>query len=334
MKCWSRVFCVFLATIILLPVSAVFADEDVPDYRLVVNPGYQISGESYGMFETPVYNLAAGLDSLLISVDYGKSPKAVIRGYARFKYEKTGQWSHYKEFDCEFQFADLLTVSAYQMMFIIRDDSLGTNKIKRFTVQGKKVGEEIMQKILQKPLPFIASVTWPKPVIVSREGWKARPPKGEYNYHEPRKIVIHHSWAPTQAQYAGSATIRGIQNYHMDDEATGWIDIGHHFLIGPDGIIYQGRPETAVGAHCPPNTTLVGICIIGNYDPNNDLPNEQIDRSLIDLLSWLSSTYSIDPKQFYYGHRNFSPKSCPGDLLYDKLPLYREAVLKNLEQQK
>jgi hypothetical protein len=57
--------------------------------------------------------------------------------------------------------------------------------------------------------------------------------------------------------------VRGIQGFHQNGR--GWIDIGYHFLIGPEGIIYQGRPENVRGAHATPNTNKVGICLIGDY---------------------------------------------------------------------
>jgi N-acetyl-anhydromuramyl-L-alanine amidase AmpD len=116
----------------------------------------------------------------------------------------------------------------------------------------------------------------------------------------------------------------------MDGAETGWTDIGYHFLIGHDGKIYQGRPETVVGAHASPNTNAVGICCLGNYDPGADQVTPAMEKALVDLLSWLSATYEIDPRTQYFGHRDFSTKSCPGDMVYQRLPEYREQVLKNI----
>ncbi len=220
------------------------------------------------------------------------------------------------------------------MLFVILDFGKGKSAIERFTAQGRHLGEATMNKLLKTPLEFLPARPWPKPKIVSREEWKARPPKGEYKYHTPQKIIVHHTWKPTASQYVGAATIRGIQNYHMDDPTTGWSDIGYHFLIGPDGVIYQGRPENAVGAHCPPNTNMVGVNVIGDYDPGQDPITPAMEKSLIEVLSWLASTYKIDPRSQFYGHRNFSTKSCPGDQVYDRLPPYREKVLENIGELK
>ena len=320
-----------LMVFMVFGVSVVLADEDTPDFQTSVKLGYQLKDHFFGRFQTPEYPLEKAMDSLLLSVTLDKSPEAVVRQYARVKYEKNGKWTRFQLFDGEFHFFDTKPVSAFQLLFVIVDRSNGKTQIRGFTAQGKRLGEELIEAISRRPAPFEpANASWPKPLIVSREEWKARPPKGEYSVHTPEKLVIHHSWSPAQAQYTGSATIRGIQNYHMDSPQTGWMDIGYHFLIGPDGKIFQGRPEIAVGAHAPPNVSMVGICIIGNYDPEKDPLNEKIESSLLNLLSWLSSRYKIDPRLYYFGHRDFSPKSCPGDIVYKRLPFYREQVLKNL----
>jgi len=330
MKYCSRVCFLVLAVLFAFAAPALWADEDPSDYQTALTPGFVLDGDSYAQFETPEYPLDKSLDNLLISVDIEKSPESLVRSYARFKNEKTGMWGRYLAFDGEFHFADVAPVSAYQVMFIVRDPGKGKTEIKRITVQGRRLGEDLMEALTQKPAPFEAERVWTKPVIVSRAGWNARKPKNDYTPQQVQKIVLHHSWQPAQAQYTGAATIRGIQNYHMDDPKTGWMDIGYHFLIGHDGVIYQGRPEGAVGAHCPPNTNMVGICVIGNYDPNADQVNPKIETSLINLLSWLSSTYNVDPNTAYFGHRNFSSKSCPGDMVYNRMPYYQQQVLSNI----
>ncbi|MBF0546086.1 MAG: N-acetylmuramoyl-L-alanine amidase [Candidatus Riflebacteria bacterium] len=330
MKKWfifvSLVFTVFSFS----GINLVFADEDCNEYQIAVNLGFKLENQAYGKFETQVFELPKPMDNLLISIDVQKSPDSIFRSYASFKDKQTGKWTSFQEFEGEFHFANIHPVTAYQLLFIIRDPKKGTTLIRRFTAQGENLGEEVMQKLSQKPVPYQPGNQWAKPTIVSRQEWGARPPKSSYTPMVADKIIVHHSWSPTQAQYKGAATIRGIQNYHMDDPSTGWIDIGYHFLIGPDGVIYQGRPETDLGAHCKPNTGMIGICMIGDYDPGNDLVNDKMEKSLLDLLSWLSSTYKLDPRSTYYGHRNFSPKTCPGDLVYDRMDFYRSEVFKNI----
>ena len=182
-------------------------------------------------------------------------------------------------------------------------------------------------RMLRNPGPRHAN-PFTKPEIVSREGWKAAPPKGEYTPHAPIGIVIHHTWMPRQAQYQQGASIRGIQRYHMEDNK--WMDIGYHFLIGPEGVIYQGRPETVIGAHSVPNTGMIGICVFGDYDPDQDPFTDASREALLNLMTWLTAEYGIQTTEFY-GHRDFSTKSCPGEEIYKHLQEFKDEVTRRLQ---
>lgn len=170
--------------------------------------------------------------------------------------------------------------------------------------------------------------TIPKPAVLSRASWNAAPPKGEYTPHTPAAIVIHHTWMPKAAQYQQGASIRGIQRYHMVDNK--WMDIGYHYIIGPEGVIYQGRPETVIGAHSTPNTNYVGICVFGDFDPGQDPFTPASRAALLDLMTWLTAEYGIKTTEFF-GHRDFSTKSCPGDGIYNHLQEFKDEVSRRLQ---
>jgi len=188
-----------------------------------------------------------------------------------------------------------------------------------------------MLNITNNNLKPTIKVNIPKPTFVSREEWGAVPPKEAYTPQTPQVLVIHHTWKPTVADYKGAATIRGIQKYHMFDPATGWNDIGYHYLIGPEGLLYEGRPETALGSHTVPNTNKVGISVIGNYDPDSDLLSTESYNTLLDILTYLAAQYTISPDNIF-GHRDFSTKTCPGDGIYLKLPEIKQEIKRRLEQ--
>ncbi len=160
------------------------------------------------------------------------------------------------------------------------------------------------------PEPVDYALTLAAPAIVEREDWGAVKPSSAYSTQTPKAIILHHSWMPNASQYTGAATIKGIQNYHMTDPKTGWIDIGYHFLIGPDGKIYRGRPETALGSHCIPNTDKIGICCIGDHDPGKDPLTPATYAALKKRIPHLASKYKISKVELY-GHRDFSTKICP-----------------------
>lgn len=159
-----------------------------------------------------------------------------------------------------------------------------------------------------------------QPAISERADWGALAPDGAYSVHEPVYLIVHHTAIPNIGQYAGASTIRGIQRAHFD---RGWMDIGYHFVIGPEGTIYRGRPDTVIGAHCPPNTGKVGISVIGNY-MEEEVP-APAESSLRRLLAWLARRHGLGTDRIK-GHRDFSTSLCPGDALYDRLPAICEDI--------
>lgn len=159
--------------------------------------------------------------------------------------------------------------------------------------------------------------------VVERDEWGAAPSTGLYATHEPVEVVLHHSWRPSRAQYEGASTVRGIQRFHQ--RAQGWDDVGYHYLVGPDGVVFRGRPDDAVGAHCVPNSGKLGICVLGDYDPDADEVTDEAWRSVRSLVLRIAGRYDIGPGELT-GHRDYSPKSCPGDLIYERIPELRIAV--------
>jgi len=167
------------------------------------------------------------------------------------------------------------------------------------------------------------------PAIISRAEWKAVPPNlnatnetGLYDqqtnpggwkvYAEPlakvlRTVVIHHSaLPPTEGPLQ-------IQRLHMRER--GYADIGYHFLIDPEGRIYEGRSLSVRGAHTAEhNTGTVGIVLLGNFDESR--PAEKQLESAKTLLRYLVSKYKIT---HLAGHRDFvlGKTTCPGRYVED-----------------
>jgi N-acetylmuramoyl-L-alanine amidase len=104
------------------------------------------------------------------------------------------------------------------------------------------------------------------PNIISRAGWKARNATNRIWLNTPVPfIVIHDTVSPTcRTHDACIRRIQGIQNHHMNEKSkkkmfdceislcnlfTDWDDIAYNFLIGENGLVYEGRGWTYVGAH-------------------------------------------------------------------------------------
>ncbi|MBE2895473.1 N-acetylmuramoyl-L-alanine amidase [Pasteurellaceae bacterium HPA106] len=81
--------------------------------------------------------------------------------------------------------------------------------------------------------------------------------------------------------------------------------IGYHFVIDTDGTLETGRAVGERGAHCKgQNTGSVGICLVGT-----DRFTAKQWAALKQLVDKLKHTY---PNATLHGHREFSPKICPG----------------------
>ncbi|MBI3893755.1 MAG: N-acetylmuramoyl-L-alanine amidase [Candidatus Wallbacteria bacterium] len=244
----------------------------------------------------------------------------------RFANGDTGPWTRWYPVQRE---ADLELGAIYRFIqfraILTSDNGDTTPRVSAVSLHFGIVNQD------QPPIPAGRVVDLPRPPVVSREQWGARPAKETYTQHVPVILTIHHTSSPTAASYNGPSTIRGIQNYHMDAPTHNWIDIGYHFLVAPDGTIFQGRPELVSGAHCIPNPGKIGICVIGDFQPpSTEQPSDAQYAHLVDLVSHLAGKYGISP-QGIGGHRDWMTTDCPGQRLYDRLPEIRAEVGRRID---
>ncbi|URZ16849.1 peptidoglycan recognition protein family protein [Clostridium felsineum] len=124
----------------------------------------------------------------------------------------------------------------------------------------------------------------------------------------PKFCVLHHA-------EASHCSIQDIHSWHLQN---GWAGCGYHFLVRKDGTVYRGRPENAIGAHCPSrNSDSIGICAEGEY-MGETMPEVQ-KQAIVALCQEMCQKYG---KLEIGGHKQYYSTSCPGD----KYPL---AEIKN-----
>lgn len=111
------------------------------------------------------------------------------------------------------------------------------------------------------------------------------------------------------------ATIRNIQNFHMDGR--GWCDIAYSYLIVQQRgifkkpLIFKGRGFGVIPASQEGhNTGNVSVCVIADS-------NDKIKRSTIRAIAWLVRRC---PATRVMGHRDVGSTDCPGNKLYAKVP--------------
>lgn len=172
--------------------------------------------------------------------------------------------------------------------------------------------------------PTAAPSPIPTLTIVSRDQWGARPPDHEainefgfatsatdpawYVYpgnlaDEYSTVAIHHSAIPLDTD----ETMQSVQDLHMDSNH--WADVGYHYVVDKNGIVYEGRDIHVRGASVAGyNTGTIGVCVMGNFEL--DLPLEIQLAVLQQVVNWLTKTYTLT---HLAGHGEFNPESvCPG----------------------
>jgi hypothetical protein len=154
----------------------------------------------------------------------------------------------------------------------------------------------------------------PEVTIVPRSGWTANAPR-PYKQHTPTRITVHHEGTRLEITDDAAKKIKGIQSWGMGPDRN-WTDIPYHFLIAPDGTIYEGRAVTTVGetaTEYDPTGHLLITCL-GNLEVQ-EVPPAQL-QSLVKLIAYVSRKYNI-PVETLTTHRDHSSQTtCPGKNLY------------------
>ncbi len=187
--------------------------------------------------------------------------------------------------------------------------------------------------------------------IHPRDAWGADlPPKGPMGAEDVRFLLVHHTASPNNAPDP-RAVVRQTYAYQTGPNK-GWPDICYHFMIGPDGSIWEARAGSLAG---PVVADATGgnqgfaqlVCLIGNFV--GEAPTLAAQESLMRMLIFLADRYQIDTDpnatvsfisrgsnrypagapivtSTISGHRDTSATACPGDVGYSLLPTWRSRV--------
>ena len=143
-------------------------------------------------------------------------------------------------------------------------------------------------------------------------------------FRAPVGIVIHHT--ATAAYVKGRRVDANlISEWH---EKRGWsaeyrgedFHIGYHYVILPDGTVQSGRPEWMRGAHARGHNDFLGICLVGNFDPDSnpdgaqqpDRPTDEQLDALVGLLRDLLTKYRLTSADICR-HSDIGATVCPGE---------------------
>lgn len=120
------------------------------------------------------------------------------------------------------------------------------------------------------------------------------------------EIIVHCSATPRGREVKAAE----IDRWHRE---RGFRYIGYHYVVGLDGRIERGRPESETGAHCKGhNARSIGVCYVGGLSSNGkvalDTRTDEQRVALTELIMELKERY---PGARVYGHRDFANKECP-----------------------
>jgi hypothetical protein len=169
------------------------------------------------------------------------------------------------------------------------------------------------------------------PGIRGRDEWGARPIGSNHDPMTPMSsITVHHTAMPPPGKYGTIAQLKQIQDIHTQDK--GWADVGYHFLIDPNGVVWEGRRLMYQGAHAggAANIGNVGVCLMGNFD-NSRVPKAQM-QALSDLVAALRNQFNV-PRNEIRTHREWKATACPGQYLHAAVVDYRSDPIATLALQ-
>ncbi len=212
------------------------------------------------------------------------------------------------------------------------------------TMDGDNGADSVYRAVDPQPVTgdaarLAAAVFTPRPVIYSRAQWGADERmrgKSSLHYGDVHAGFVHHTVNAndyTRAEVPG--LLRSIYAYHV--KSRGWSDIGYNYLVDRFGRIWEGRyggiDRAVVGAHTLGfNDDSFAASAIGNYELVK--PSQAVLQAYGALFAWKLSLHGVDASstrqyvttrwfQAINGHRDAAATACPGQFLYDKLPMIR-----------
>lgn len=161
------------------------------------------------------------------------------------------------------------------------------------------------------------------PNFVTCEEWHSTPDRiPDSKKQTPSWITIHHAG---ELWKAGTDPVKFLQNMQAwgkkrpqlekPPRNTYWPDLPYHFLVSPDGRIFEGRPTQ----YEPESNTKIPLAgnlaieVMGDFDKQR--PSVAQLASLTRLVAWLMQEHKIALDRVRT-HKDAVPTACPGRDLY------------------
>jgi hypothetical protein len=181
-----------------------------------------------------------------------------------------------------------------------------------------------MERLIALLLVAAAGSAAAQPPIPA-ESWGGKPAAVRPEQaHRIERITLHHLGERWNAEADPAAYLRWMQNWSRLTKR--WADIPYHYVIAPDGRVFEARPEAL------PGDTNTGydtrghalIMLLGNFE-EQDPTAAQLDASVA-LMARLARRHGLTAERIA-SHRDVSEGTvCPGARLWPLLPDLRERV--------
>jgi len=161
------------------------------------------------------------------------------------------------------------------------------------------------------PVPSHAASTTE---IIPRSAWTNAQPKMSKSLpmNGVQRITIHHDAINSSGLVRQADVARRLESIRRAHLARGseWVDIGYHYIIDPEGRIWQGRPISIEGAHvAKTNPHNLGVMLMGNFDEHR--PSQQALATLDAFVTDQMRRFRV-PINRVYTHKELRETACPG----------------------
>lgn len=147
----------------------------------------------------------------------------------------------------------------------------------------------------RRPVLFGGQTLTPRPSAIARTDWSGRALAAQPGRRSPRGVILHQ----IDAEVSPSTSldfVRALAAYQT--EVLGWEDLSYHYLIDPEGNLFEGRlgGPTSVVPRMSGGDAAVHVALV---TPRDAPPSPTAQGVLVSLLAWLGEAYDLSPTGEY-----------------------------------
>lgn len=153
--------------------------------------------------------------------------------------------------------------------------------------------------------------------LITRKAWGARRPTSTtpLPVKDAKGVALHYSASHAPASHSAcAASVRAIQNMHMDDND--WNDVAYSHIFCIHGYAFQCRgigKRTAANGSNKGNNEYYAICVLGTDNKDRADITPKLRWSLTRGFYWYDT--HIPGGARFRPHSDFFATACPGDEL-------------------